>query len=381
MANIRTHMSCPVRVLIAISALFVAACAGIKPVRTHGPMVREVSDSRFDAYLQEMVEREHFTGAALITRGGEVVHAKAYGQATGSSANEVDTKFHVASITKQFTAAAVVQLVEKGMVKLDSSINSYLPPEYRSEKWDAVTVHHLLSHSSGIEDYAVFRDYYRVTKGFCSDDTVDGMVREAMSKDLQFVPGSKYSYTNLGYTLLGFIIEHQTKTRYEEYVTDNLLDPMGMTSSTIHGAGHIPAVDEAAGFRWSEERGKHVPDETWSLPATAPDAGLVTTLEDFAKWMRIYTAGEQTILSQGSIKLMSSPAIQIGAGGPLDSMGYGLYVGSRLIGHSGRVVGFSSQFIFDRETQSLIVVFANDASSDPQQIALGLLTILLTPKP
>jgi hypothetical protein len=75
---------------------------------------------------------------------------------------------------------------------------------------------------------------------------------------------------------------------------------------------------------------------------------------------------------------MSTPVIEIGAGGPLDSMAYGLYVGDRLIGHGGRIVGFSSQFIFDRETGSLIVVLTNNFSNDPQRIAMGLLTILLT---
>jgi hypothetical protein len=106
---------------------------------------------------------------------------------------------------------------------------------------------------------------------------------------------------------------------------------------------------------------------------------LITTVGDFAKWARIYTGTKQPILSQQSIDVMSVPAIEIGAGGPLDSMGYGLYIGDRLIGHGGRIVGFSSQFIFDRETRSLIVVFTNNASNNPQRIASGLLTVLLTP--
>jgi CubicO group peptidase (beta-lactamase class C family) len=89
--------------------------------------------------------------------------------------------------------------------------------------------------------------------------------------------------------------------------------------------------------------------------------------------------GKQTILSKGSIERMSSPLIKIGAGGPLDSMGYGLYNGDRLVGHGGRIVGFSSQFIFDRETESLIVVFTNNTSNSPQRIASGLLTLVLTP--
>jgi CubicO group peptidase (beta-lactamase class C family) len=150
-----------------------------------------------------------------------------------------------------------------------------------------------------------------------------------------------------------------------------------MTSSRIHTAGHAPIEDEAKGFRWSDERRAHVPDDIVSLPATAPDGGLITTLGDFAKWSRIFAGGDQSILTQASVTLMSSPHIVIGNGGPLDSMGYGLFVGDRLVGHGGLVVGFSSQFVFDRETRSLIVVFSNDAGSDPQRVAFGLLTLLL----
>jgi CubicO group peptidase (beta-lactamase class C family) len=273
-----------------------------------------------------------------------------------------------------------MQLVEKGALKLDDSINIHLPRQYRSAKWDAVTVHHLLSHTSGIADYAVTRDYYQVVNGFCTSDTVDGMVKEAMAKDLEFVPGSKYSYTNLGYTLLGIIIENLSKTSYERYLKDNILAPMGMVSSKIHVLGHQAAAVEAEGLRWSDEQGRHVPDDTVSLPATSPDGGLVTTLGDFAKWARIFASGEQAILSQNSIEFMSSPHVRIGNGGPLDSMGYGLFVGDRLLGHGGLIAGFSSQFVFDRETRTLIVVFSNDANGNPQRIAFGLLTILLTPR-
>lgn len=355
-----------------------AACAGPQPIANRGTMIHEAIGARFDEYLRERVQQEHFTGVALVMREGKVVHARGYGAATGHRANSVDTKFHVGSITKQFTAAAILQLVERGLVKIDESINRYLPQQYRSPKWDPVTLHHLLSHTSGITDYAVSRHYYQVVDGFVSPDTVDRMVKEAMGKDLEFLPGSKCSYSNLGYTLLGLVIESQTNTPYDEYVKNHILDPLGMTSSQIHVAGHVRTEDEATGFRWSEQRGMHVPDDIVSLPATAPDGGLVTTLGDFVRWTGIYTAGKQMILSPSSIKLMSSPMIGIGAGGPLDSMGYGLYVGDRLIGHAGRVVGFSSQFIIDRETRSLIVVFSNDTSSNTQRIAGELLTILLS---
>jgi D-alanyl-D-alanine carboxypeptidase len=121
----------------------------------------------------------------------EVIHAKGYGMANNTAKNNINTKLHVASITKQFTAAAIMQLVEQNKINLKESINEFLPSQYRSDKWEVVNIHHLLSHTSGIEDYAVTRDYYNVEKGFCLGNTVDGMIKEAMSKELEFSPGSQ----------------------------------------------------------------------------------------------------------------------------------------------------------------------------------------------
>ena len=201
----------------------------------------EVTAPRIKSFLQEMVEDEHFSGVALVAKNDQIIHASGYGFAFPGVANTVETVFHVASITKQFTAAAIMQLVESRVVDLDKSINAYLPEKYIAPVWTPVTVHHLLSHSSGIPDYAVIRDYYDVVDGFCLGDTVDGMVREAMGKDLEFAPGTNYSYSNIGFTLLGLIIERQTDTRYEQYMKDNVLDPLGLTFSKIHIEGHVPA--------------------------------------------------------------------------------------------------------------------------------------------
>lgn len=341
--------------------------------------IPKVADSRIDSYLKEIAVKEHFIGGVLVMRDGRLLHASGYGLASSRRWNDVNTEFHVGSITKEFTAAAIMQLVEQGVLGLDSPINIYLPSNYRSDKWNSVTVHHLLSHTSGIPNYAVVRGYYRVKDGFCPPETIDGMVKEAMGKDLEFDPGSKYSYSDLGYTLLGIIIENQTHVSYGEYIKTRVLDPMGMTSSRIHVVGHAHTEYEAEGFRWDTQRREHVPDDVVSLPSTAPDGGLITTLGDFAKWARIFGDGEQSILSQRSIQRMSNPQAHIGNGGPLDSMGYGLYVGDRLIGHGGRVVGFSSQFVYDRQTRTLIAVFSNDVDGNPQQVVFGLLTMLLAP--
>lgn len=338
----------------------------------------EVVDPRIEAFLEEMIDQEHFSGVVLVAGNGDILHAKGYGMASEGYLNDVDTAFHVASVTKQFTAAAIMQLVEAGTIDPGSSINSYLPEKYRAPVWNDVQVHHLLSHSSGIVDYAVTRDYYEVVDGFCLGDTVDGMIREAMSKDLEFFPGTQYSYSNIGFTLLGEIIEEQTNTPYEVYMQENILEPMGMQSSRIHVEGHVPGKNEAAGHRWDNEAQKHVKDDIVSLPVTAPDGGLVTTLSDFVRWATIYTRGNQRILSEASIRTMTTQHVSMGREGEIDAYGYGLGVGKWLIGHSGYIVGFRSRFDLARESETLVVVFTNNTSNDPGRISAGLLTIVFS---
>ena len=340
----------------------------------------EVVEPRIDEYLSEMTVKEHFSGVALVAQNGEILHAKGYGTASPGRPNTVDTAFHVASITKQFTAAAILQLVEAGSIDLSMSINDYLPDRYRSAKWDEVSVHHVLSHSSGIPDYGVTRDYYDVVDGFCLGHTVDGMIQEAMARDLEFAPGSAYSYSNIGFTLLGEIIEEQTNVPYDEYIQEKIFKPLGMRLSRIHIEGHVPTENEATGHRWDEDTQEHVKDEVVSLPVTAPDGGMVTSLSDFLKWLPIYTTGNESILSQESIDAMTAPQISKGREAEIDSYGYGLDVGNRLIGHSGYIVGFRSRFDYARESDSLVVVFTNNTTNSPERISAGLLTILFTPE-
>lgn len=341
--------------------------------------VRDASDPSVEAFLRTMVKEEHFSGVVLVLQNGRIIHASGYGPATTEHANNFDTAYHVASVTKQFTAAAIMQLVESGAIALHNSINGYLPEKFRSHRWDAVTVHQLLSHSSGIADYATVRDYYEIAGGFASDETIDGMIVESMPKELEFSPGSKYAYSNLGYVLLGEIIENQTNTSFADYVMQNILKPMSMDSSRVRTEGHVTAKNEAAGFRWSEVQAALVKDDSETLPATPADAGLITTLGDFAKWSQIFAGGDQSILSKESVRAMTSQHIQMGRGGSVDAYGYGLGVGDRLLAHSGHVVGFRSQIILDRQTNTLIAVFSNNSAIDMQRVAFGLLTVMFAP--
>lgn len=254
--------------LVCAMILF-GGCSATSTTERPGSFIDEATEPRIESYLQSAVTEEHFSGVVLVVDDGRVVHAKGYGPARKDQPNSIETAFHVASLTKQFTAAAVLQLRERGALSLEGSINAYLPEEYRSSKWDSVNVHHLLSHSSGIPDYAVIRDYYEIVAGFATDGTVDQMIKEAMAKDLYFPPGSQFRYSNLGYTLLGQIIENVAGIAYHKHVSVNILEPMSMSASRIRIAGqHVPAPDEAAGFYWGDEQAAYSPDTTETLPAT-----------------------------------------------------------------------------------------------------------------
>jgi len=364
---------------ILSASLFSVACGGQKQEARPVLIEREVIDSRIDAFLKDMEREEHFTGVALVMKKEEIIHAKGYGKAKNETENRVTTAFHVASITKQFTAAATLQLVDRGILELEESINEYLPEEYRSSKWDNVILHDLLCHTSGITNYAVTRDYYEVVKGFCQGNTVDGMVKEAMGKELEFDPGSKFSYSDINYTLLGIIIESQTQMPYNEYMRVNVFEPIGMKDSRIHVIGHVPEADEAEGYRWSAEQSVHVLDDIVSLPVTEADGGLFTTLTDFAQWVGLYMDRKQTILNKNSISKMTSPLISVDFTGPRgnpQSYGYGLLLEDELVHHSGYIVGFRSDFILDRQKEILIAVFSNNTTNDPIRISTGLLKIV-----
>ncbi len=344
--------------------------------------VSEIIDPNTEEFLSRMVEKEKFSGVALVKRGDLIVHARAYGMANEIELNSLDMAFHVGSITKQFTAASVMKLVESGKLSLSASINTYLPVNYRSQKWESVEVKHLLSHTSGIPDYGLERDYYAVIDGWPDEATMDGMVLEATEAELEFSPGTDFNYSNIGYTLLGLIISEVTGQAYEDFVETQILAPMGMENSKLHRLDHVAAPNEPQGNRWNETENRHSKDLVVTLPVTPADGGLITTLSDFLEWMEVYRSSGSEVVSRETIGLMTQPAIPNGSyDWPEESIrgdatyGFGVTLSGDLIMHAGFIVGYRSYFIYSQNDDLLILLFTNNTTNSPGRMAQGLFEI------
>src|SRR6185436_13682312 len=194
------------------------------------------------AKIQELLSLAHkyrqFNGSVLVAENGKVVYKGAYGLANmeWDIPNTPDTKFRLGSITKQFTATVILQLVEQGKIKLDAKLTDYLP-EYRKDTGDKVTIHNLLTHTSGIPSYTSLPGFFQNVSR--NPFTVDDFIKKYASGELEFEPGTKFVYDNSGYFLLGAIIEKVTGKPYEQVLKENIFDPLGMKNSGYDRWGTI----------------------------------------------------------------------------------------------------------------------------------------------
>ena len=184
--------------------------------------------ARMEQVIQSHVSAGTFMGTVLVARDGAVIVDKAYGMANveWDVPNTTATKFRLGSITKQFTAAAILLLEERGKLKVEDRVKSYLPDSPMA--WDRITIFNLLTHTAGIPNFTSSPDYNTIK---LSARSADAAVTSFRDRPLDFGPGEKMSYSNSGYLVLGAIIEKVSGQTYEKFVSDNLFAPAGMTDS------------------------------------------------------------------------------------------------------------------------------------------------------
>ena len=187
----------------------------------------EIPD-RLSAYMDAAAKAEKFNGSVLVAKDGEILFAKGYGLANAEHQvpNTPETKFRLGSITKQFTAMAILILQEQSKLKVEDPIGKYLADAPKA--WEGVTIHHLLTHTSGVPSYTDDPSY---GKKMTQPETVKSMIARFKDKPLEFEPGEKFHYSNSGYFLLGAIIEKVSGKSYEAFLKEAIFDPLGMTDT------------------------------------------------------------------------------------------------------------------------------------------------------
>jgi CubicO group peptidase (beta-lactamase class C family) len=314
-------------------------------------------------YVRGEMQRQHIPGVALlVSRGGKIVQAEGFGLSNVELQVPVkpETVFQSGSVGKQFTATAVMMLVEEGKVGLEDPLTKYFPDAPAS--WKQVTVRELLSHTAGFGDYP---DKFNFRK----DWTEDQELKLVESIPLSYPPGTKWDYSNLGYLTLGILIHRVTGEFYGDFLQQRIFHPLDMqTTRIISEADIIP--NRAAGYRLVKGELKN---QEWVAPMvnTTADGSLYFSILDLAKWdAALYT---EKLLKRSILDQMWTPA-KLKNGQPnKEGYGFGWSIedrhGHHVVSHTGAWQGFKSAIARYVNDQLTVVVLANLAEAKPGAIA------------
>jgi CubicO group peptidase (beta-lactamase class C family) len=335
-------------------------------------------DERVDSLAAAAMVSGQLPGLQIgVARGGKVILARGYGLAdieNGVPATS-RTVYRIGSVTKQFTAAAIMQLVDEGRISLDDEITRFLP-DFPTQG-HRVTVHHLLTHTSGIKSYTSLPAWQ---KGMSLDMSHDELVGIFKNEPFDFAPGEQWRYNNSGYYLLGMIVEKASGQAFDDYLDEHIFRPNGMSgSSYCHERTIIP--NRAEGYEHQD--GKLVNDGAISMNTPGGAGALCSTVTDLIRWTQALSAGR--VVSPASYRKMITPASfgdggtaigRPGSAGGETGYGYGLMIskldGHRRIAHGGGINGFRTTLAHYPDDELVVTVLINaDGNPGPieQQIA------------
>ena len=306
--------------------------------------------------------------AVLVMKDGEVLLRKGYGLADLEQGIpiEPDMVFRIGSVTKQFTAAAILLLEEEGKLSVEDDLRKHLPdfPDLSIGE-RVITIEHLLTHTSGIRSYTDMPDFGRRMR---EDMSVEEIIALFRDEPLGFDPGEKYAYNNSGYVLLGAIVEKVSGKTYEAYLREKIFEPLGM-SQTYYGSASRIIPKRAQGYDTVNAEFENAEFLSMTIPYAA--GSLLSTVDDLAKWDRaLYGTG---LLSQASLDKWWKPFLL--ANGESIHYGYGWsissYEGHRVVGHGGGINGFTCHLLRVPEDRVFVTVLTNknDEKANPALVA------------
>lgn len=321
------------------------------------------------------MQKQHIPGLALlVSRNGQPIRAEGYGLSNVELqvAVKPETIFQSGSVGKQFTATAVMMLVEAGKVGLEDPLTRYFPeaPVW----WKEVTVRELLSHTAGFTDYP---DDFDMRKDYSEEDLLKivGAIPPA------YVPGTKWSYSNLGYLTLGILIHRVTGEFYGDFLQRRIFKPLDMSTTRIIGEADI-VPNRSAGYRWV---GGQLKNQEWVSPSlnTTADGSLYFSVQDLAKWdAALYT---EKLLRHASLQQMWRVAALRDGKPNAGHYGYGWFIGNKhghhVVEHEGQWQGFETQISRYVDDGLTVVVLTNLAQARPERIADAVAAIYLPKNP
>lgn len=340
-----------------LSLFLLALVLNLSCTPTQDPDLVNPKAEKIDELLSLYAEYEMFSGAALIVYEGKIIYKNGFGLANREwdIPNTVDTKFRIASMTKSFTSMLVMQLVGENKLDLHKPISSYLP-EYPKKQGDQITIHHLLTHSSGLgkEETEAGKKYNRPKD----------MVNQFANSPLEYTPGDRFDYSNSGYTLLGYILETITEKSYEELLQERIFDPLQMNNSGFYW--HRPIIKNMASG-YNKSYGEYLDTEETDK-STAYSAGAIySTVGDMFLWDQAL-ATDALLAKKYRDMFFEKHIVDPSYGG---HYGYGWeFMDKRIgstddrletLGHSGSINGFRSLYTKIPSSNSTILFFSNSS--------------------
>src|SRR6266496_770007 len=363
----------------AISSLSVGCARGLAPcpcsvtsTRTSPASASEQADG-VDDYLKSEMTKRHIPGVSVaVIRDGKVILASSYGQANVELSVPVtpDSVFKLASVTKPFTATAIMMLVEEGKISLDGRLAEYLPN--LPSQWANVTVRQALSHTSGVADY-LQAPRWSWQSSWREDLTPNQFIKFASEAPPVFAPGAGIRYSNTGFYLLGMVIEKVSGKSYGQFVAERIFKPLQMTATRRDTLTEIvPNRVSGYVFGGGTLRNAEYTSETWAYS----EGGIISTAADLAKWdAALYT---EKLVKRPSLERMWTPAklkngrVAVigdnGAGKP-NYYGFGWFIsehgGHKIVFHPGDKPRFSSTFTRFVDDRLTVILLCNNSDDSP----------------
>lgn len=314
-------------------------------------------DGEIDAVFADVDRPRHPGAALLVIDRGEIVYRKCYGVADLETKRPItpDSSFYLASISKQFTAIAIMLLAEQGKLSFEDRLLAYFP---RFPRWGAeITLRHMLHHTSGLPGYCHFIEP-RGLIGITNDMVLERVMELAGP---EFPAGTRYSYQDTAYTLLATIVTLVSGQSFAQFLKGNVFDPLGMKHSVVYDASRPALHKPVQGYM--EEAGQF---ERWDYPLlTVGDGGLFSTLDDLFLWDQALNS--ERLVSRAALE----QAFTSGTTSDGTSLGYGfgwytnVLAGPRHVAHGGTLGAYSNYIIRFLDTRRTIIVLSNRGPIEP----------------